>query len=59
MELVVIQFIIICYFLRILNHLQEEYLHLKRDVQIWDVSVQRELEVYGKDAYEFNSTYDL
>ncbi len=32
--------------------MQEEYLHLKRDVQIWDVSVQRELEVYGKDAYE-------
>lgn len=29
---------------------EEEYLHLKKDVQIWDVSVQREIEITGDDA---------
>ena len=29
---------------------EEEYLHLKKDVQVWDVSVQREIEISGKDA---------
>ena len=28
----------------------EEYEHLKKHVQIWDVSVQREIEISGKDA---------
>tara|TARA_B100000945_G_scaffold262935_1_gene221610 strand:+ start:18 stop:1022 length:1005 start_codon:yes stop_codon:yes gene_type:complete len=31
---------------------EEEYLHLKNDVQVWDVSVQREIEISGKDAYK-------
>ena len=26
---------------------EEEYFHLKKDVQIWDVSVQREIEISG------------
>ena len=30
-----------------------EYEHLKKHVQIWDVSVQREIEITGKDASEF------
>ncbi|OUX53107.1 MAG: dimethylsulfoniopropionate demethylase [Pelagibacteraceae bacterium TMED287] len=31
--------------------LEEEYEHLKNHVQIWDVSVQRQIEVSGKDSY--------
>ena len=31
---------------------EEEYNHLKEHVQIWDVSVQREIEISGKDASE-------
>ena len=31
---------------------EEEYNHLKNHVQIWDVSVQREIEVIGKDSSE-------
>ena len=31
---------------------QKEYNHLKEHVQIWDVSVQREIEITGKDSYE-------
>ena len=30
---------------------EEEYNHLKKHVQIWDVSVQREIEISGKDSY--------
>ncbi len=30
---------------------EEEYIHLKKDVQIWDVSVQREIEISGADSY--------
>ena len=30
--------------------IEEEYLHLKEYVQIWDVSVQREIEITGVDA---------
>ncbi len=30
---------------------EEEYIHLKENVQIWDVSVQREIEIIGKDSY--------
>ena len=29
---------------------EDEYNHLKKDVQIWDVSVQREIEISGKDS---------
>ena len=29
---------------------EEEYNHLKKYVQIWDVSVQREIEITGKDS---------
>ena len=29
---------------------EEEYFHLKKDVQIWDVSVQREIEISGPDS---------
>ena len=29
-----------------------EYNHLKKHVQIWDVSVQREIEISGKDSSE-------
>ena len=34
------------------SNVDEEYLHLKKDVQLWDVSVQREIEISGKDAHE-------
>ncbi len=33
------------------SSVEEEYLHLKKDVQIWDVSVQREIEITGADSY--------
>ena len=32
------------------SSVEEEYLHLKKDVQVWDVSVQREIEIAGKDS---------
>ncbi len=32
------------------NSLEEDYLHLKKHVQIWDVSVQREIEISGVDS---------
>tara|TARA_Y100001970_G_scaffold292805_1_gene435922 strand:+ start:2524 stop:3633 length:1110 start_codon:yes stop_codon:yes gene_type:complete len=31
---------------------EEEYEHLKNHVQLWDVSVQRQIEVNGKDSYK-------
>jgi len=31
---------------------EEEYTHLKEHVQLWDVSVQREIEISGKDSYQ-------
>jgi dimethylsulfoniopropionate demethylase len=34
------------------SNVDEEYLHLKKDVQLWDVSVQREIEISGKDAHQ-------
>ena len=34
------------------SSVEEEYLHLKKDVQVWDVSVQREIEVSGKDSHQ-------
>ena len=30
--------------------IEDSYHHLKKDVQIWDVSVQREIEITGDDA---------
>ena len=32
--------------------IEDEYNHLKKDVQLWDVSVQREIEINGKDSYK-------
>ena len=32
--------------------IEDEYNHLKKDVQLWDVSVQREIEISGKDSYK-------
>ena len=32
--------------------INDEYEHLKNDVQLWDVSVQREIEINGKDSYK-------
>ena len=32
------------------NSLEEAYHHLKKHVQVWDVSVQRQTEINGKDA---------
>ena len=32
--------------------IEDEYDHLKKHVQLWDVSVQREIEVVGKDSYK-------
>ncbi len=32
--------------------MEDEYEHLKKFVQVWDVSVQREIEVTGKDSYK-------
>ena len=34
------------------SSIDEEYAHLKKDVQIWDVSVQREIEISGLDAHK-------
>ncbi len=31
---------------------EEEYNHLKEHVQVWDVSVQREIEISGSDSYK-------
>ncbi len=31
---------------------EEEYKHLKKYVQVWDVSVQREIEITGIDSYQ-------
>ena len=44
-----IPFIITCYYL-LFFHPEDEYNHLKEHVQIWDVSVQREIEISGKDS---------
>ena len=32
--------------------INDEYEHLKKDVQLWDVSVQRQIEINGKDSYK-------
>ena len=32
--------------------LEDEYFHLKKDVQLWDVSVQKQIEVSGSDSYK-------
>ena len=32
------------------DSIEDEYIHLKKDVQVWDVSVQREIEFRGKDS---------
>ncbi len=34
------------------SSIDEEYTHLKSDVQVWDVSVQREIEISGTDAHK-------
>ncbi len=34
------------------SSVEEEYIHLKNDVQVWDVSVQREIEISGKDSHK-------
>ena len=34
------------------SSVEEEYIHLKKDVQVWDVSVQREIEISGVDAHK-------
>ena len=34
----------------VFNSLEEDYKHLKTEVQLWDVSVQRQVEIKGRDA---------
>ncbi len=34
----------------VFDTLEEDCLHLKNHVQLWDVSVQRQVEISGKDA---------
>ena len=34
----------------IYNSLEEDYYHLKSEVQIWDVSVERQIQISGKDS---------
>ena len=34
----------------VFNGLEEDCRHLKTEVQLWDVSVQRQVEINGKDA---------
>ena len=34
------------------NSIESEYEHLKNYVQLWDVTVQRQIEVNGKDSYK-------
>ncbi len=36
----------------VFSNLEEEYFHLKEFVQVWDVSVQREIEISGDDSYK-------
>ena len=32
--------------------IEEDYWHLNRDVQLWDVSCQRQVQIKGKDAFK-------
>ena len=34
------------------DSVESEYEHLKKHVQLWDVTVQRQIEVNGKDSYK-------
>ena len=34
------------------SSVEEEYTHLKKHVQLWDVSVQREIDISGKDSHQ-------
>ena len=34
------------------SNVNEEYLHLKKDVQVWDVAAERQVEILGKDSAE-------
>ena len=36
----------------VFKSLEDEYFHLKKDVQLWDVSVQKQIEVSGSDSYK-------
>ena len=36
----------------VFKNVEEDYHHLKKEVQIWDVSCERQVEINGKDAYE-------
>jgi len=36
--------------------IEDEYEHLKKHVQLWDVSVQRQIEISGKDSYKLIQT---
>ena len=47
---------------RVFRSLKEDYDHLKSAVQVWDVSVQRQIEIVGLDAYrllQFTTPRDL
>ena len=33
--------------------LEDDYLHLRQHVQIWDVSVQRQVQIIGPDAVSY------
>ena len=34
----------------VFNSLEEDYHHLKKNVQVWDVSVERQIEIQGPDS---------
>ncbi len=47
---------------RVFRSLKEDYEHLKSAVQVWDVSVQRQIEIVGADAFrliQFTTPRDL
>ena len=49
-ELHLTHLIIICYYQLHLDHWKILYHHLKKNVQIWDVAGERQVEVSGKDS---------
>ena len=38
----------------VFKSLEDDYYHLKNAVQLWDVSVQRQVEICGKDSSNYS-----
>ena len=37
---------------------EDEYWHLLKHVTLWDVAVERQVEITGPDAFEFTNIFD-